>query len=100
MQKSEINKFRSFFATVFLIFAISSVFYTSLEANHNCCNDNCPVCQIINLTKQNLKLTLLVIAAATIVISHPNTATKINSNHVDSTEKIHSLINLKIRIND
>lgn len=100
MQKSEINKFRSFFASVFLIFAISSVFYTSLEANHNCCNDNCPVCQIINLTKQNLKLTLLVIVLATAVftVAHPETQLKIC--HTDSVQKIHSLINLKIRIND
>ncbi len=54
--QNKINKLRTFLAVLLLVFSIFSVAYIALEKNHHCEGDDCPVCLVISIAEQNIKL--------------------------------------------
>ena len=94
MQKSKI-------LTIFLlIFVFSSIFYSAEEAGHDCTGEDCPICHIIQIAQQNLKLLRLFFSVTVVVAIFKSRIEK--SLFIKISEKFteKSLVALKIRIND
>ena len=99
MVKNIIAKITSVFMIVFLLFSvIISLYFIIEEHNHDCSGEDCPVCQMIQMTEENLKTldsSLLVYAVIILMFkSIIKTADNFKALVLDN-----SLIGEKVRIN-
>lgn len=100
MQNRKLNKIRTVLAVLLMAFSIFSVAYISLEKNHDCSGDDCPICYVINVAEQNLKL-LSFAAFFSVIIRHFSTYKKSILKFTRYTYlKSYTLISQKIRLND
>ncbi|MCR5401662.1 MAG: hypothetical protein K6E78_08730 [Treponema sp.] len=100
MQEKRLTKIRTILSVLLLIFSIFSLAFISIESHHECSGHDCPVCFIILITQQNIKLLSLTGLVFAIVKKITQRA-RVNffiSKHFYL--KIHSLISQKIRMND
>lgn len=100
MQKSKLNFFKTVLAVLLLTFSIFSVAVIALKNNHECSEDNCPICFVINVAEQNLKL-LSLTGLSVAVLRHFNVfrAPFFNSQKITYL-KSNTLIAQKVRLND
>jgi len=50
------RKFHRLFLIIFILFILNSIFFQIHEADHECSGEECPVCQIMQIAAQNIKL--------------------------------------------
>ena len=105
MQDSKLNKrmfskLRTFMAVLFLIFTVYSVFYIAHESHHECSGEECPVCQVIIISVQNIRLLGLALASSVVVIAFKAFERHNSSFIYKSLFKANTLIAQKIRLND
>lgn len=100
MQNRKINKLRTVLAVILLVFSIFSVAAISLEKNHQCSGENCPVCFVIAVAEQNLKLLSLIAVFTVIKISDFSFRKSVLILSKKFLIKSNTLISQKIRIND
>lgn len=100
MQNEKLSRCRTVLSVLFLVFTIYSLFYIGHEARHECSGEDCPVCYVIQVAEQNLKL--LGVALAVVVVSSffkKCDSKKINA-FPESVLNPSTLISQKIRLND
>ena len=87
-------------AVLFLIFTVYSVFYIAHESHHECSGEECPVCQVIIISVQNIRLLGLALASSVVVIAFKAFERHNSSFIYKSLFKANTLIAQKIRLND
>lgn len=98
--RSFLNKIRTVLAVILLAFSIFSIAAITLEKYHECSGEDCPVCFVIAVAEQNLKLlSLIVVFAVTRVSLFAFKKSLIITLRTSSLES-NTLISQKIRIND
>lgn len=97
---SKLNRLRAVLAAVFIAFTVFSVFFTAAEAGHDCSGDDCPICFVIQLAEQNVKLLSLALCAAGVYLARHCFASKISFKNSYQTSFNNSLIFLKTRLNN
>ena len=101
MQKENKKTIVAAFAALFLFLTIFSIFYVTIEAEHECTgHDDCPICHVIEIVVQNFKLLGCLLAVTAIASSVSMTFAKKACKCVNHFFTITSLISQKIRIND
>ena len=97
---SKLNRLRAVLAAVFIAFTVFSVFFAAAEAGHDCSGDDCPICFVIQLAAQNVKLLSLALCAAGVYLARHCFASKISFKTSYQTSFNNSLISLKTRLNN
>ena len=105
MQNSKLNKrkfsnLRTVMAVLFLIFTVYSVFYIAHESHHECSGEECPICQVILISVQNIRLLGVALVSSIIVIVFKASERHNSSFICKSLFKANTLIAQKIRLND
>ena len=67
MQEQKLNKGALFFAAALLALTFFSILFSSAERFHECHGDDCPICQLLQITEQNIKLLSLALFFAVAV---------------------------------
>jgi len=100
MQVAKLKKIRIVFATILVLFTIFSLYFSTVEKNHNCSGSDCPICYVIEISKENIELLKFAKIFLSVILIHPFVL-KIN---FQKNQKIFSFslspISQKIRIND
>lgn len=100
MQKSKLNIFRIVLAVLLFVFTISSIFYTAHEMHHECSGEDCPICYVMQLSTDRLKLLTFALASILVVVGLKKLrAVSIYINR-EFLLKADTLISQKIRLND
>ena len=97
---SKLNRLRAVLAADFIAFTVLSVFFAAAEAGHDCSGDDCPICFVIQLAEQNVKLLSLALCAAGFSLARHCFASKISFKNSYQTSFNNSLISLKTRLNN
>lgn len=97
---SKFNRLRAVLAAVFIAFTVFSVFFAAAEAGHDCSGDDCPICFVIHVAEQNVKLLSLALCAAGVSLARHCFASKIPFKNSYQTSFNNSLISLKTRLNN
>lgn len=97
---SKFNRLRAVFAALFIAFTVFSVFFVAAEAGHDCSGDDCPICFVIQVAEQNVKLLSLALCAAGVSLARHCFASKIPFKNSYQTSFNNSLISLKTRLNN
>lgn len=93
------NKIINIIIALILIISITVRFtYVMNHINHKCDHDNCPICNIINNFKNDLK-NILPSKNKIIIIIIPIILFNVIKT-IKNTYNIYSLINLKVRLNN
>lgn len=100
MQKSRINRFRTAFAILFLAFTLYSIFFITHEAHHECSGEDCPICFMMQMAEQNLKLLRYVLFSASVSYLFFRALNNNLSIFCESVLNPTTLISQKIRLND
>ncbi len=100
MQKQRLNLVRTLLAVLVLLFTVSSVFFTAHEHFHDCSGEDCPICHVIQISEQNIKLFSFSLSlSAVAIVFHFMFADALAK--VAATVFIaYTLISQKIRLND
>jgi len=100
VQNGKLRKLKTVLAVLLLTFTIFSVLAVSLEPVHQCNHENCSICYVIQVSKQNLKL----LSVASIIIAVDRAikfVTKRNLSSINNTSKnTVTLISQKTRLNN
>jgi len=100
MQESGLKKLKKAFAIILLVLTVFSIGLSLIEANHKCSGEDCNICYVIQLAKDNLKLLK---TAAGFVFTLSFISEKIKNFSVKNQfffSNQNSLIHNKIRLND
>ena len=97
---SKFNRLRSVFAALFIAFTVFSVFFAAAETGHDCSGDDCPICFVIHVAAQNVKLLSLALCAAGVSLARHCFASKVSFKNSYQTSFNNSLISLKTRLNN
>lgn len=97
---SKLNRLRAVLAAVFIAFTVFSVFFVAAEAGHDCSGDDCPICFVIQVAEQNVKLLSLALCAAGVSLVRHCFALKLSFKNSYQTSFNNSLISLKTRLNN
>ncbi len=54
-------------AFIFILTVLSSAIFIAEEAHHDCCGDECPVCQIISAVESTFKVSVILCTAVSFV---------------------------------
>lgn len=85
------------FLAVFIFGFLSSVAFIALEANHECSDDDCPVCLQLCVCMNTLKaLTLISLAVLALLIAHDDSLRNISLCRIRF--KHSDLITLKVKL--
>ncbi len=87
-------------AVLFLIFTVYSVFYIAHESHHECSGEDCPICHVMQIAVQNIKLLSYALASSSALLCLKNFERHNNSFLCKSNLKADTLISQKIRLND
>ncbi len=100
MQNKRINVLRTTFAVLLLAITIFSVCFTACEKFHECSGHDCPVCFVLEISAQNLKLLGIALAlfAAAKTLSPVFKAIFLSVKKTDL--KTHTLLDLKTKLNN
>lgn len=101
MQNSKLNKLRTVLSVLLMIFTIFSVTFAATKLGHDsfCTEDNCPICLVIQIVENNLKL-LVLTSVAFVVAHHFEKSEKITFSSIYNANISNSLFSLKTRLND
>lgn len=97
---SKLNRLRAVLAAVFIAFTVFSVFFAAAEAGHDCSGDDCPICFVIQVAAQNVKLLSLALCAAGVSLVRHCFALKLSFKNSYQTFFNNSLISLKTRLDN
>lgn len=97
---SKLNRLRAVLAAVFIAFTVFSVFFVAAEAGHDCSGDDCPICFVIQVAAQNVKLLSLALCAAGVSLARHCFALKLSFKNSYQTFFNNSLISLKTRLDN
>lgn len=97
---SKLNRLRAVFAAVFIAFTVFSLVFAAAEAGHDCSGDDCPICFVIQVAGQNVKLLSLALCAAGAFFARRYFAEKLSFKNSYQTFFNNSLISLKTRLNN
>lgn len=97
---SKFNRLRAVLAAVFIAFTVFSVFFAAAEAGHDCSGDDCPICFVIHVAAQNVKLLSLALCAAGVSLARHCFALKLSFKNSYQTFFNNSLISLKTRLDN
>lgn len=97
---SKLNRLRAVLTAVFIAFTVFSVFFVAAEAGHDCSGDDCPICFVIQVAEQNVKLLSLALCAAGVSLVRHCFALKLSFKNSYQTSFNNSLISLKTRLNN
>lgn len=97
---SKLNRLRAVLTVVFIAFTVFSVFFVAAEAGHDCSGDDCPICFVIQVAEQNVKLLSLALCAAGVSLVRHCFALKLSFKNSYQTSFNNSLISLKTRLNN
>lgn len=95
----EIKKAAKAGLLAFLIFVtVFSLFYESMEADHVCSGDDCPVCAVIQIVQLSIKLLTIafLLAAAVGQISGNRKNVPV---YIEKIFRVYSLISQKVEMN-
>ena len=67
MQERKINKGALLMAAALLAMALCSILFSAAERFHECHGDDCPICQLLQISEQNIKLLSLALFFAVAV---------------------------------
>lgn len=96
----KLNRLRAVLAAVFIAFTVFSVFFATAETGHDCSGDDCPICFVIQVAAQNVKLLSLALCAAGVSLARHCFALKLSFKNSYQTSFNNSLISLKTRLNN
>lgn len=86
-----------FFLAVFIFSFLSSAAFIALESNHECNDDDCPVCMQINVCMNTLRaLTLISLAVLALLVTHDDSLRNISRCRIRF--KHSDLITLKVKL--
>lgn len=97
---SKLNRLRAVLTAVFIAFTVFSVFFVAAEAGHDCSGDDCPICFVIQVAEQNVKLLSLALCAAGVSLVRHCFALKLSFKNSYQTSFNNSLISLKTRLDN
>lgn len=100
MQKIKRNTARAVLFAFLAAFTLFSLFFIIIEADHDCCGENCPVCLIIQFSQRNIQLLRLILCSAVVLFAsfskQPKSFFRIPHIYIEQF----SLFSQKTRIND
>lgn len=67
MSERKLNKAALFLAAALLALTVFSISLSAAERFHECHGDDCPICQLLQITEQNIKLLSLALVFAVAV---------------------------------
>ena len=67
MSERKLNKAALFLAAALLALTVFSISFSAAERFHECHGDDCPICQLLQITEQNIKLLSLALVFAVAV---------------------------------
>jgi len=67
MSERKLNKAALFLAAALLALTVFSISFSAAERFHECHGDGCPICQLLQITEQNIKLLSLALFFAVAV---------------------------------
>lgn len=94
------HRIRLALSLLLIAFTISTLLYTTHEMHHECSGEDCPICQLIHISVQSLKLLTFALATFFVSQNFKNIKTYKDSIIVKSVLKPNTLISQKIRLND
>ncbi|MCR5045076.1 MAG: hypothetical protein K6A42_00690 [Treponema sp.] len=100
MQKKNSEKLNTALSIIFLLLTLCSILYIAREKHHHCSGEHCPICQVLQIAEQNLKLftiALSAIAAASLFSSEREQKAAFIC---ESVLKSNTLVSQKVRLND
>lgn len=99
MQNTKLNKLRTVLSVLVLAFTLFSFAFTISESNHNCTEENCPICYVLQVAKSNLEIFALSFIALKMIqftfSFQKNKISSININFITNT-----LFSQRIRFNN
>jgi len=99
MQKREVKKIKCLLALLLLIFTLYSIFYIAHEKFHECHGEHCPICQLLLISEQNIKLLTLALTFAAVFLPARFKNVKENLISCEPTLKSNTLVSQKIKLN-
>ncbi|MBR1913060.1 MAG: hypothetical protein IJ828_11995 [Treponema sp.] len=93
-------KLKTAFAVLFMTCTLYSVLYISHESHHECSGEDCPVCLVIAISMQNMKLSGIALVVSAILFSYAFKGNCFFSSIYLSIFTCETLISKKIRLND
>ena len=100
MQEKNKKTLKLFFAITLLILTLFSLAFEALESHHECNHEDCQICFVLTITRQNIKsLHLAFFSAGFILLIHQKIK-KLVQSHLDEFYISDSLILKKIRLNN
>lgn len=100
MQKIKRNTARAVLFAFLAAFTLFSLFFIIIEADHDCCGENCPICLIIQFSQRNIQLLRLILCGAATSFAFFSRQTKSLSRIQNIQIEQFSLFSQKIRLND
>ena len=67
MSERKLNKAALFLSGALLALTVFSISFSAAERFHECHGDDCPICQLLQITEQNIKLLSLALVFAVAV---------------------------------
>ena len=100
MQKQPLNALRTLLAVLVFVCTLSSVFFTAHERFHACSGEDCPVCLVMQLSEQNLKLLSLLLLFCAAAAAAVFGCRRERLTAVPAVCRADTLVSRKIRLND
>ncbi len=100
MQKQRINMVRTLLAVLVLLFTFFSVFFTAHEHFHECSGEDCPICHVIQISEQNIKLFSFIVSVIAISKKINFVERQVISVACKPAFLSATLVSQKIRLND
>lgn len=100
MQNEKITVSKRLLAIFVLAFSIFSIAFISIESNHQCDDESCQICYVLNVAEGNLKLLSLSAAFLFIHKSAFNVTKIFSFKQICFTFNTDTLISRKIRMNN
>lgn len=85
---------------VFVLIMLVSSVYTIHEAGHDCSGEDCPICQMIAVNSQLLRLIGAAVLLLVSLMGILRTGLVLHDTHKHSVPVLGTLVNRKIRLNN
>lgn len=100
MQKIKSRTAKLFLFAFLIIYILFSLIFMTLEADHDCPGESCPICAIIRTAQLNITLLSITLICATLSYTFSKNQTKTRRIFIDYFLKTISLVSQKIKMNN
>jgi len=100
MQKTRLTIIGRISCVLFAVLLLFSICFEVLESDHQCSGEDCPICKVIQIVRQNIKLFGLILATVAVCSGKLEWKRSVSASFESHSDMANTLFIQKTRLND